>query len=297
MATQSVINGTATAQRSESSRAPTLPMWYTVAVAAVLVAATAYGLLVDGAYRAPAGVRETLPETLRGQDLLTLLTVPVLLWTGARARAGSLRAHIVWLALLFYVAYTYLMYVVTPFNDMFLVYVAAIGLAAYGVLNGLLRIDVSIVSGAFTDVPRRPLGGFLLAVGALFVGLWLAQIIPAIPGGVPEGLFVYDIPNTVHVLDLAIVLPLMIATGVLLLRSRPAAPVLAAILLVKMTTVGLALLFMNAFVYAGAGQINGAEITIWGVIVLVGAGWIVVVMRRIRPVVPGWLLPSLWRTA
>jgi hypothetical protein len=107
-------------------------MWYTVAVAAVLVAATAYGL-----------------------------------WTGARARAGSLRAHIVWLALLFYVAYTYLMYVVTPFNDMFLVYVAAIGLAAYGVLNGLLRIDVSIVSGAFTDVPRRP-----VVAGWLLPSLW-----------------------------------------------------------------------------------------------------------------------------
>jgi hypothetical protein len=87
--------------------------------------------------RAPAGVRETLPETLRGQDLLTLLTVPVLLWTGARARAGSLRA------------------------------VAAIGLAAYAVLNGLLRNDVSIVSGAFTDAPRRP-----VVAGWLLPSLW-----------------------------------------------------------------------------------------------------------------------------
>jgi hypothetical protein len=42
-------------------------------------------------------------------------------------------------------------------------------------------------------------------------------------------LFVYDIPNTVHVLDLAIVLPLMIATGALLLRGHPVAPVLAAV--------------------------------------------------------------------
>ena len=289
--------GAAMPRRAEPGDARALPLWYTVAIAAVLVAATAYGLLFDGAYRMSPGVRETLPETLRGQDLLTLLTVPVLLWAGVRARAGSLCAHIVWVALLFYVAYTYLMYVVTPFNDMFLGYVAAIGLAAYGVLNGLLRIDVGVASAAFTDIPRRALGGFLLAVGALFVGLWLAQIAPAIPGDVPEGLFVYDIPSTVHVLDLAIVLPLMIATGALLLRGHPAAPVLAAVLLVKMTTVGLALLFMNAFVYAGGGQINGAETAIWSVIILLGAGWISVVMRRMRPVPQGWLLPSLWRTA
>ena len=265
-----------------------------VAVAVVVLAVTLYGLLVEGAYRAPVGVRETLPETLRGQDLLTLLIVPVLLWAGLRARAGSLRAHIVWLALLFYLAYTYLMYVVTPFNDMFLLYVAAIGLASYGVLNGLLRIDVAVASAAFTEFPRRALAGFLLAVGALFVALWLAQILPAIPGDVPEALIVYDIPNAVHVLDLAFVLPLMIATGVLLFRRHQVASVLATLLLVKMTTVGLALLFMNGFVYADGGQIDVAEPAIWSVIVAVGSMWLVVVMRRIHQAPVSWLRPGLW---
>jgi hypothetical protein len=279
------------------SKPQVLPLWYTVGIAAVLLAVTLYGLLVEGAYRVPLGVRETLPETLRGQDLLTLLTVPVLLWASVRARAGSLRAHIVWLALLFYVAYTYLMYVVTPFNDVFLLYVAAIGLASYGVLNGLLRIDVAIASAAFSEFPRRGLGAFLLAVGALFVTLWLAQILPAIPGELPEGLIVYDVPNTVHVLDLAFVLPLMIATGVLLFRGHQVATVLATLLLVKMTTVGLALIFMNAFVYAEGSQINVAETAIWGVIVVVGVAWLVVVMRRIRRAPDGWLRPGLWGTA
>ena len=297
MTTHSVITGSAAPKRAEPRKPPVLPLWYTVGVTAVLLAVTLYGLLVEGAYRAPLGVRDTLPETLRGQDLLTLLTVPVLLWAGVRARAGSLRAHIVWLALLFYVAYTYLMYVVTPFNDVFLLYVAAIGLASYGLLNGLFRIDVTVASAAFTEFPRRGLGAFLLAVGALFVTLWLAQILPAIPGDVPEGLIVYDIPNTVHVLDLAFVLPLMIATGVLLFRGHQVAPVLATLLLVKMTTIGLALMFMNGFVSAEGGQINVAETAIWGVIVVVGAAWLVVVMRRIRRAPDGWLRPGLWRTS
>jgi len=294
MTTHSVITGGAVPKRTEPRRPRVLPLWYTVGVAVVVLAVTLYALLVEGAYRAPVGVRETLPETLRGQDLLTLLTVPVLLWAGVRARAGSLRAHIVWLALLFYFAYTYLMYVVTPFNDVFLLYVAAIGLASYGVLDGLLRIDVTVASAAFTEFPRRALGGFLVAVGALFVTLWLAQILPAIPGDVPEALIVYDIPNAVHVLDLAFVLPLMIATGVLLFRRHQVAPVLATLLLVKMTTVGLALLFMNGFVYADGGQIDVAEPAIWSVIVAVGSMWLVVVMRRIHPAPDGWLRPGLW---
>jgi hypothetical protein len=296
MTTQSVITGGAVPKRPEPRRPRVLPLGYTVGLAAVLLAVTLYGLLVEGAYRVPVGVRESLPETLRGQDMLTLLTVPILLWASVRARAGSLRAHIVWLALLFYIAYTYLMYVVTPFNDVFLLYVAAIGLASYGLLNGLVRIDVAVASVAFSRFPRRGLGVFLLAVGALFVALWLAQILPAIPGGVPEGLIVYDIPNTVHVLDLAVVLPLMIATGVLLFRGHQVAPVLATLLLVKMTTVGLALMFMNGFVYAGGGQLNVAETAIWGVIVVAGAAWLVVVMRRVRRVPDGWLRPGVWST-
>lgn len=296
MTTHSVITGGAAPKRPEPRKPQVLPLGYTVGLAAVLLAVTLYGLLVEGAYRVPLGVRESLPETLRGQDMLTLLTVPILLWASVRARAGSLRAHIVWLALLFYVAYTYLMYVVTPFNDVFLLYVAAIGLASFGLLNGLVRIDVTVASAAFSRFPRRGLSVFLLAVGALFVALWLAQILPAIPGGVPDGLIVYDIPNTVHVLDLAIVLPLMIATGVLLFRGHQVAPVLATLLLVKMTTVGLALMFMNGFVYAGGGQLNVAETAIWGVIVVAGTAWLLMVMRRVRRVPDGWLRPGVWST-
>jgi hypothetical protein len=43
-------------------------------------------------------------------------------------------------------------------------------------------------------------------------------------------------------------------TGVLLLRGHPVAPVLAAIALVKMLTLGLALLAMNAFMAASTGR-------------------------------------------
>ena len=271
------------------------PLWVTLVLAGILVAATLYALLVADAYRVSPGVRETLPETLRGQDLLTLLTVPVLVWAAVRARAGSLRAHVVWLASLLYVAYSYLMYVVAPFNDGFLLYVAAIGLAGFWLLNGLVRIDLRAAGPAFADVPRRALAVFLLAVGTLFVGLWLAQILPAIGGGVPEDLFVYDIPSTVHVLDLAAVLPLTIATGVLLLRRHAAAPILATLLLVKMCTLGLALLFMNGF--AGGGGANPAEAAIWGLITAISGGWLVVVLRRVHPAAPGWLRPTFWTTA
>lgn len=286
---------TAAARERSRVHAGALPIGHTVGLAAVLVVATLYGLLDPEAYRVSAGVRDTLPETLRGQDLLTLLTVPVLVWAAIRGRAGSLRGHLVWTALCLYVAYSYLMYVVVPFNDAFLLYVAAIGLASVGLLHGLLRIDADAVAGAFGPTPRRgPLAWFLLVVGAGFGALWLAQILAAFPGDVPDGLFVYDIPSTVHVLDLAFVLPLVITTGVLLLRRHPIAPALTALVLVKMVTLGLALLFMNGFVFAAHGQLNVGEVGMWATVTAVASGWLVAGARSVRPVTTPWLRPTLW---
>ncbi len=75
-----------------------LPVWYSLLLAVPLTAATGYGLLSADAYRTPADIA----AQGRGQDLLTLLTVPLLLWAARRARAGSLRAHLLWLGLMLY---------------------------------------------------------------------------------------------------------------------------------------------------------------------------------------------------
>lgn len=271
-----------------------LPLLYTATLVLVLLAATTFGLFVDGAYRAPAGVRPTLPETLRGQDLVTLLAAGALLWGGMRARRGSLAGHIVWLAVCLYVPYTYLMYVVAPYNDALLVYIAAIGLGLYGLIDGLFRLDASAIGDAFAAVPRRSAAWFLIAVALLFVTLWLVDIISVWPGGIPDTLFTYDIPSIVHVLDLGVVLPLLVITGVLLLRGHPIGPVLAAIVLVKTVTLGLALLSMNAFVAASGGEVNASEPVIWTAVVLISGGWLVVGARRMRPVAAPWLRPTLW---
>ena len=270
------------------------PIVLTVLLAMLLFAATSFGLFVDGAYPAPDGVRPTLPETLRGQDLVTLLAAIALLWGGVRARRGSLAGHLVWLAVCLYVPYTYLMYVVAPYNDALLVYIAAIGLGLYLLVDGLFRLDAAAVAPAFVAVPRRGAAWFLIVVALLFAFLWLSDILAAWPGGVPSTLFVYDIPSIVHVLDLGVVLPLLVIAGVLLLRGHPMGPVLAAMLLVKSVTLGLALLSMNAFVVASGGSVDPSEPVIWTAVVLVSGAWLVVGARRLRPVARPWLRPTLW---
>ncbi len=50
-------------------------------------------------------------------------------------------AHFLRLGLLLYCGYTYLSYAFSPYNDVYLAYVAIIGLSVFGLLDGLFRVD------------------------------------------------------------------------------------------------------------------------------------------------------------
>lgn len=145
------------------------------------------------------------------------------------------------------------------------------------------------------QLPRRGLAWFLIALAALFAAMWLWTILSVWPGGVLEDLFVYDIPSVVHVLDLAIVLPLLTITGVLLLRGHPVPPVLAAMLLVKALTLGLALLSMNVFIVAVGTSVDPSEPITWSIVVAISVVWLVLVARRMRDPDGAWLHRSIWR--
>jgi len=98
----------------------------------------------------------------------------------------------------------------------------------------------------------------------------------------------------VHVLDLAVMLPAVAASGILLWRRHPIAPVLAVLVLFHMLTLGLALLSMNAFIVASGGEIDPSEPVLWGAITGISAAWLVATGRRYRPPSGAWLRPRIW---
>ena len=82
----------------------------------------------------------------------------------------------------------------------------------------------------------------LVVTGVLFSGLWLSALLPfALGGARPEPEGVGGTPYPVFWLDLAIVLPLVVLVGVLLLRRHRAAPALAVVALIKVVTLFTAL--------------------------------------------------------
>ena len=271
--------------------ASTVPLWYSAMIAVLLMAVTGYGLLDADAYRVSPGVREDFPDVMRGQDVVTLLTVPLLAWSAYRARTGSLRMHLLWLGLVLYYAYTYVIYAFSPYNDVFLAYVILIGMTGYALLDGLFRLDLRAVAPAAVAVPRRGLAVFLAVVGCFFTALWLAMILPAIPGDLPAGRVTYDIASAVHVLDLAFIMPLLFATAWLTYRGRVIGVVLAAVLLAKMVTLGLALLAMNL---GFTDSPNAGEIALWVVVAAVAAAVLTRVLRAMQTPAAPWMRSRLW---
>ena len=199
-----------------------LPAWLSLALLPFVALAAGIGLMMPGFYReAP-----TWTSQARGQDLVTLLVgVPLLVVGLIGARRGSVRCLLLWLGAVGYMAYAYATYAfATHFNLLFLVYVLNFGLAAYALVFGLIRLDPGRVRSAFSpQAPTRLVAATLVGLGLTTAVLWLGQDIPALlTGGVPSDVTEAGLlTNPIHVLDLALVLPAAVLTGVFLARRRP----------------------------------------------------------------------------
>ncbi|NTW39876.1 MAG: hypothetical protein HGA44_08285 [Cellulomonadaceae bacterium] len=180
------------------------------------------------------------------QDTVNLVVVApatlVLTWL---ARRGSTRAGLLWLGVLTFTVYNYVIYTFSiHVGPLFLVWVAVLSLSLWSFVGGLRSVHVEAAASDLTAAPRRLVGWFLVVVAVLFTLLWLKDIVPAVlDGRVPTGAADLGLPsNPVHVLDLAIFLPAVLAVGRLVLLRRPAGVALAPVALVFLILTGLPIL-------------------------------------------------------
>lgn len=159
-----------------------------------------------------------------GQDIGNLIAVTVfVICLYILYRKKSIAAYVMWIGTLLYFIYAYVIYAFfIHFNYLFLVYVAVLGLSFYTLIGGILTQDLSRLIAPISGKSMKTASSLLVAIGVLFALLWLSEIIPALLSGqVPTsitdaGMWV----NPVHVIDLSIVLPGMILTGLLLRKKQ-----------------------------------------------------------------------------
>jgi hypothetical protein len=253
--------------------------------AAVLLAVTSVAGLLAGTRGLYQPDPKLLPQFL-GQDAVSLLlALPLLLAAMARARRGSVRGLLLWTGMLFYIVYWYYFYVAgVRFGPLFPVHIALVSTAFYGLLALLARIDAEAVRRAFAPTLRaRTVGGVLVAVGVLFVLLWMGDIVRRLRAGEP----IDAVSRQVYAIDLTLMLPMMIAVGIGLWRRTAWGITLAGLVLVKVVATML-LLLVNSVLVARWGQpVSAGQTVAYGITLIVVLACTVAYLRAVRPVAVG----------
>lgn len=195
--------------------------WLSGLLAVTAIANGLLTFLVPGVLRGTA----VMNGSARGTALVMLLLgVPVLAVSMALASAGSARAVLCWLGAAGFALYNSVLFLfATPFNQLFLLDVAMLALAAWSVGVLLWQTDVAGLGRHLTGrVPVRAVAVYAWVIAALNALAWLSRIMPAMAsGGQAAFLRGTGLPTSpVYVQDLALWLPLTAVAAMWLWRRR-----------------------------------------------------------------------------
>ena len=250
------------------------------AIVAIMVVQSVLGLFVPGLYPEEAWA----VAALRGNDLVTLaLVAPALAVAVYVSRTRpSTPSVVVWLGLLFYGVYNYAYYAFgTAFNDAFLLHVAAFSLSAFAlVLLGTSIYAVAVAAGVRGGTWARVVAVFTVLVGVALLVAWGTMSIRfAVTGQLPEDVMPPAAVHLVYALDLSLLAPMFIVSGVLLWLRRPWGAVMAAAVNVAGAAYLLVLEFVGGFeANAGiAGTTWASPVAIVAVLLCLAAALVLLV--------------------
>lgn len=194
-----------------------------------------------------------------GWDIITLfLAVPALLLALPSLARGSLRGSLFVLGLLGYFFYQYLMYAVTwAFGPLFLLFVAIYALSLVAIVLIVGTIPVSQLPKRFSErFPRRGMAALCFMLAGLLLFMWLGRLIPAYQGQI-DGVLDGQTTFVVQALDLGLIVPLALFTGVTAWRGHAIGYLLASTVAVKTVAMATAIsaMLLMAWVYEGALEV------------------------------------------
>jgi hypothetical protein len=262
--------------------------WLSGALALVTAFAGAATFFIPGVLRGPA----VMNGSARGTALVILvLGLPALLIAMWSAANGSIRAVIVWLGVIAYFSYNAVMFVfATPFNQLFLLYVAMFSLCFWSATTILHQVDVDALRVRFSPrLPVRGLAAYAVVIVALNALIWLRNVVPSVLSSAPpswlDGTGLGTHP--VYVLDLAFWLPLMAVAAVWLWRRRPWGYLLVGSILTMwvIESVGVAVdQWMGSAADPTSTVASAAMTPVFGVLALVGLIPLYVYFRHLNSI-------------
>lgn len=218
------------------------------------------------------------------QDFVTILVgIPMLLLSVYFFRKGSIKGQLLLTGTLGYFLYTYTSYsFLLMFNPFFLVYVALMSASLFAFVLAMMSFDLNNLSSYFKPkLPTRLIGGFLITFGVLILLMWLGRIIPALMDGTtPVGLDIYT-TLVIQALDLGLIVPAAILSGVLVIKKKPFGYLLAPVIIIKGFTLATAVTVMAINMIRTGVQGSNVEFIIFAIINLLFIFLLVLVLKNV----------------
>jgi hypothetical protein len=218
-----------------------------IPLAVLVIIVSLVGLCSPGFYSA-----ETTNWRLqtRGQDIIDLfIVIPCLLLSALFSYRNNKVAVAIWGGTVFYLAYSFTIYCFNiRFNRLFIVYCLCLGLPVYSTIYAVMTAyKKEFIFRAGRNSSSFYITIYFILVAALFYFLWLGEIIPAnLQNTIPDSLEQTGLAsNGVYVLDLSIVLPAIIITGVSLLKGKIIGFILTPVLLIFFVLMDITIGFLQ----------------------------------------------------
>ncbi len=222
----------------------------------------------------------------RGTDIVLLtIGLPLLLFTLFLQKTSKSYKELLLVGIFSYFVYLYGTFTLSiVFNQMFLVYVVIFGCSFYGFVYGVIKClndyQVSI------NKKTRWIGWLLIIIGVMSAMLWLLEPIMAITQNQPHYLAGYPTLFT-HGLDLAIIIPASIVSGIYVLKSSDkglvlAVPILAIMIMLFPNLIIMTMLQISAGLMFTIAELMGMVVSflIMGVFSLAA---VIQVFQHIKP--------------
>lgn len=191
---------------------------------------------------------------MQGNDIITLLVgLPLLVvstWLAGvypAKRGGSLRGRLLLTGTLAFFLYTYMsMSMLTAYNSLFLVYVALFTMSLYAFVLSMLSFDLADLPRHFSPrLPRGWIAAVLFAVGGFLFLAWIGRVVPELLQTQTPAALENTTTRVIQAMDLALIVPLAILSGILLLRRSACGYLLTSVSLMKGLTMSLAVSAMG----------------------------------------------------
>lgn len=200
------------------------------------------------------------------QDIVTILIgIPMLIVSLCFFRKGLLKGKILLGGTLAHFLYTYMSYSFTSmYNCLFLMDVALMSLSFFAFVLIMMSFDINTLSESFGEkMPVKSISGFLLFLGTAIGLMWIGKVVsPLMTGTAPAGLEHYT-TLVIQAMDLGLIVPVSILSGVLLLKRKAFGLLLSSIICVKGLTMLTALTAMIISQLLSGVQLASLEIILF----------------------------------